>query len=532
MESSWSRRLAGLERWCAAHERALATGALVALLGLALATRWVSRGQIEDLFPRPDAVEFAASARSLLERGTYAFPVNGLAAPPTAPFGFPMLLAPAYLVAGHALPNAWYAVLVMALAEVALVFRLGRRVYGVAGGIVAAAVVVASPLDASLGRLVMSDVASAVAVLAAVSVALDSARPSRALLAGALAGAACWVRLIDAVLAPALLVAVVAAHGTRVERARRGALFLAGLAAAVGLLLLHHRQAFGSALTTGYAYWEPYVGTRFDLSHAVDQDRAIRYAGALGGMADDSLGFDLRLYSPVAALLAVAAGVGAILAPGESPARPAALLGGIALVTVATFSVYYWPVDLRYVHLAVPTVAVLAGGGASWVLRRTRGNATLGVAAAMGVWLVLEIVGVTRSMGAWTAAIPKLRPRWQWEVATVPAILGQLEPDARLVTDQVDPAYFGAMDWPGNTRRISYLMHPPWRGGDTTYVDSVGTSPDAWRRLLAAGRPVYLLASVEAVRGITAKAGVVLAPAGAPNLQLWRVSQSGDRGAP
>lgn len=529
MESSWSPRL---ERWWAAHERVLAAAALVLLLGLVVATRWVSRSQIEDLFPRPDAVEFAASARSLLERGTYAFPLNGLPAPPTAPFGFPLLVVPAYLVAGHALPSAWYAVLAMALAEVALVFRLGRRVYGTTGGIVAAAVVVASPLDASLGRLVMSDVASAVAVLAAVSLALESERPSRALLAGALAGVACWIRLIDAVLAPAFLVAVAAAQGTRVERARRAAFYLGGLVAAMIPLLLHNRHAFGSALTTGYAYWEPYVSGRFDLHHALDQDRAIRYAQALGGRADDSLGFDLRLYSPVAALLAVAAGAGAILTPGESPSRPAALLGGLALMTVATFSVYYWPVDLRYVHLVVPTIAVLAGGGASWILRRARGRARSAVAIALGAWVALELVGVVTSMDAWSAAIPKLRPRWQWEVPTVRGIFAQIEPDARVVTDQIDPAYFGAMDWPAGARRIAYLNRPPWRGGDTTYVVTIGTSAGAWRRLLAEESPLYLVGSADPLRGLAARGELTLAAAGPPGLQLWRVSRPEGQGSP
>src|SRR4029453_11554198 len=73
---------------------------LVLALVLGAAVRWTLPGRVEDLRPRPDALEYEEAARNLSEGAGYCPVFDGGCYPPRYPSGFSLLLTPAMWLSG------------------------------------------------------------------------------------------------------------------------------------------------------------------------------------------------------------------------------------------------------------------------------------------------------------------------------------------------------------------------------------------------------------------------------------------------
>ena len=131
---------------------------LVVALATGAAVRWTLPGDVEDLKPRPDALEYEEAARNLASGQGYSLVLDGGHYPPRYPPGFSLLLVPAmWLTGGEHGAGVWM-VLASALAGIACLWAIGLRVGGAASATAAALLLALAPLHVRWSRAVMSDV--------------------------------------------------------------------------------------------------------------------------------------------------------------------------------------------------------------------------------------------------------------------------------------------------------------------------------------------------------------------------------------
>jgi 4-amino-4-deoxy-L-arabinose transferase-like glycosyltransferase len=358
--------------------------ALGVALVLAALVRWTLPVEIEDLRPRPDALEYEEAARNLVTGEGYSLVLDGGRYPPRYPPGFSLLLAPAMWLTGGEFGAGVWVVLVCALGGVAAVWALGLMTGGPASATAAVFLLALAPLHVRWSRAVMSDVPAATAttllVLGGILCVRRDARSFAWLALGAAAGLAALLRPTCTLLATPLGIATLATR----EPGRRLLAFGTGLVVGLVPTALYGLLRFGSPLASGYGYWVP--AEFFGWSNAVN--------GPAGGGTTGNLAFYLRqlagastLYPWPVALLG-AAGL-ALALRGHGPAR---MLAWLTLATtallLAIYVPFFWQAD-RFLLLALPLVTVLAAlpvGTAAPRGLRLAGVGLVGI-AVVGAWL-------------------------------------------------------------------------------------------------------------------------------------------------
>jgi len=499
--------------------RWLCAAGLCALLALSAASRYTPPPAVVDMFPQPDAIEYAASARQLLEHGRFVLPLNGVALPPKVSFGFPLLIIPAYLIAGHAHANAIWAVLALQLVEVLLVFWLAARLCGRWAALAAAALVVASPLDASLSQLIMSDLAASVAIVASlVALAREELRVRDAAIAGLLAAAAFAIRIGALFYLPALIGLCAWVAGER-RRAATVA-FAAGWGLGVAPVAIYNWVALGSPFKTGYQIRSPLefasLGGTFALGHALERGKAASYLAGLAGLHGQSLGHDEQLYSPSVALLALGAAAIALRARDRG-ARFAGGAWALIVTTLALYLFYYWPSDLRMLHLAVPLTALLAAYALREAFRRLPQPWALVASCALLAPVAVTLVGVVRGRVERQETIAQRNPFGR-QHERMQAVLAHTEPDAWIVTNQIDVSFFGAE---AGGRSLMRSMGPAIPTG--VLVESFQRTPERLAERLAAGAHAYYLGPAPGGGGGDHFSLERVPTPEAPDAALWRV---------
>ncbi|MGC2302490.1 ArnT family glycosyltransferase [Candidatus Binatus sp.] len=273
---------------------------LALILGFALlliASTGFANGQ--ELWPIPDAVEYAAVAVNL-DRGLGpVLHFAGNSYPPRYTVGYPMMLAAAYPILGHR-PERLYAVTVLtALVAIAGLYLLTLWMFDRPSATLAALLLATSPHFLGLSTMVMSDVPALAVVIIAVLTFLY-ALEKESLLASALCGLLVGLGVTIRVSNGAILIGMIAA--ALIVRPRRFQLAQA-LTFAVGFLALPCLQAWlnlhylGSIFSNGYAFWLPAfynsaVFKTFKLSYLVAPADPIYRHGNFVAYALAMLGID------------------------------------------------------------------------------------------------------------------------------------------------------------------------------------------------------------------------------------------------
>lgn len=379
----------------------LVAAAYLSVAAAALLLRWRPAHYAAQMLPLPDALEYAVSALALLQRGAYALYVNGVAYPPEYPFGFPLLLTPAYAVFGPLAHNGAWASLAYGLALLATAMLVTRRLFGDGAALVAGIVLATSRQHILSSQEIMSDAASTLLILLAVYLLLraiyGAPRDRYAFGAGLLAGLAVCVRLGDIVAAIALALAVfIACAGRRASAVRALASFALGAAPGALALLAYNWFTFGDPLRSGYQHWNPFfsdTASVFSLRYlteasASDTVPTIRYYAAL------LLGLDSAYYLPPFAL-AIAGGLVAAVRRGSSEQRRALLI--LALLAAANLSIYsvYRYQYPRFAMTACTALTIVGAHGVVVLVRAVAGrqreqrlHSLARVAAAVAVTLI------------------------------------------------------------------------------------------------------------------------------------------------
>jgi 4-amino-4-deoxy-L-arabinose transferase-like glycosyltransferase len=469
---------------------------LVVALATGAAVRWTLPGDVEDLKPRPDALEYEEAARNLASGQGYSLVLDGGHYPPRYPPGFSLLLVPAmWLTGGEHGAGVWM-VLASALAGIACLWAIGLRVGGAASGTAAALLLALAPLHVRWSRAVMSDVpaTTVTTALALGGLAALGRGPGAWFALGLAAGLAALLRSTCTLLALPLAGMLVADPGARAGAGRRLAALTAGVGVGLLPLAAYDVVRFGSPLADGYHYW---VGVEFFAWPNV--------VGVPTGGTDPNLVFYARqlagggaLYSWPIAILAAAGCVLGVRRPG--PARALVVLAaGTALVLLAVYLPFFWQWD-RFLLPLVPLVLALAA-----IPLGTVSPGWLRVAAGGLIACALSLAVFTRG-----AFAPPDRPP-DLEVAGLRAIAARVEPNAVLIARSnvmlVARLYHDATErlWlpvdrcehRALIRERRLTPYAPASAAQNWVWDVIGSPLDpeaveaAVHALLASGRPVY-----------------------------------------
>jgi 4-amino-4-deoxy-L-arabinose transferase-like glycosyltransferase len=371
---------------------------LALILGLALlliASRGFASGQ--ELWPIPDAIEYAAMAVNL-DRGLGpVFHFGGNTYPGLHPIGYPLILAAAYPLLGRRPERLCMVTALMTLVAIAGLYILTLWAFDRPSAVLAALLLAASPHFLVLSTCVTSDVPS-LAVVALVVLAFLYAEEKESwaasALCGLLAGMAVIIRFTNGAILVGMLAAAILVRPRRLQFPRVMAFAIAFLAFP-GLQALANWHYLGSPLSSGYAFWLPdafrSVSAPFELrAFFVPTDPANRhgnfvsYALALLGL--DGLFGQLNLGTEFGTLdharyalypfpAAVFAGLGLFLALGRRriACRMRAVYLGLGfLASILLIYLFYFWTDPRFILPALFIVFAAAGFGLASANRRLK----------------------------------------------------------------------------------------------------------------------------------------------------------------
>src|SRR5262245_51383517 len=400
--------------------RSSAWAGLVLALLLAATVRWTPPTRVEDLRPRPDALEYEEAARNLSTGAGYCLVFDGGCYPPRYPPGFSVLLTPGVWLSGGLEGSGIWTVTACALVGVAALWAIGMTTGGPASAIAAALLLALSPLHVRWSRAVMPDVPmttiTTILVLGAILAVRRPAPPRAWLALGLGVGLSALLRTTGLVLVPALALAALAPRDGGRPCAMR--LLALGVGVLVGLLptIAYGIARFGAPLASGYDYWVP--DHFFAWSHVAGRP--------VGGGTEANLLFYARqlsgwgwLYPWTVAVLAIEG-----IALGCRRPGPARLLVASTLLIAASLLAVHLPFFWQWDRFLLPVLPLVLAVAALAVGR----PAPVGVRVAGAVLVALTLGLAYRTVGAFDPPDKPLR-----EVAALRTIAAQVERNAVLI---------------------------------------------------------------------------------------------------
>ena len=373
--------------WDAIGRRASAIAGLTAVLVIAAGAIWGTyvaggpdsycyinqaelfvQGRVRDPQPIVAAAPWPDRVNTAVPVGHVAAPHGDIATVPMCPPGYPFALAAARLAGGRA--AMFWVVPIFGGLGVWCTFLLGRRVAGPHAGAMAALVFAASPAFLYQVMQPMSDVPAAAVWTAALVAAFRPPSTGRALLTGALTGAALLIRPN---LAP-LGIVMAAPFLFRLDL-RRVVLFGLGALPCLAVILILQNAMYGSPFSSGYGS----LGLLFTADHIAPN--LARYPVWL--VTTHTPFFALGLAAPF------------VLADRTARARAWWLLA-FAVVTFACYVAYtvydaWW--FLRFLLPAIPPLVVLASAvTVTWVARLGPAIRTAAFVVATTALVAVQIV--------------------------------------------------------------------------------------------------------------------------------------------
>jgi len=417
----------------------------------------------QELWPMPDAVEYAAIAVNLDGGLGPVLHFGGNTYPSRYTIGYPLMLAAAYPLLGHRPERLCLVTALTALVAIAGLYLLTLWAFGRPSAVLAGLLLSTSPHFLGLSTCVMSDVPSlAVAVLAALAFLYAEGKESlvASALCGLLVGLAVTIRVTNGAILIGMLAATLLVRPRRLRLAQVMT-FAIGFIAFPGLQAWVNLHYLGSPLSTGYAFWwrEAYssVSTTFELRFLfVPWDLTYRHGNLLSyaiamlgldGLFDQlNLGLELQTllhsrYSLYPFPVPLFAGLGvwfAIRRKRNATAMRAVYLGLGFLVSLLVIYLPYFFLDPRFMLPALFIVFAAAAYGLVSANRRfEKGWARFAVIAldvVLAVAIVVETVSRLAAPPRQSKLVPEvlaMRPRLKNAVVVSDISLQWLELYAR-----------------------------------------------------------------------------------------------------
>lgn len=368
----------------------------------------------------PDEGQYAMSASNLFSKWSYSVTLNHRDYPALYPYGFPLILQPAFYLWGPFVGNVTYMNFVLNMGTVILTYMIGRMVGGLAVGCIAALFLLGNHLFLRSSHLIMSQGAVAcffvLATLLLLRVQDQRDAPLRlgilvgvGVVAGCLSSLhASWVCLDAAIIVALYLIY------RKSWRKLIGALLVVGgiTFVFIAVQLEYNQQTFGRFLHSGYEYWNEIPAPQFfsiervlsfDFGQLYDaitipsltrlrrffnSNNLTYYVSSLLGLHAHSV-----LYSPIATILI---GLGAYELLKNRHDGRGHLLVALTLVTsgslIIVFAPYYFQAT-RFLLPMLPLVGVMASVGLVSIYKRSCQRSAGKVAVMVGVVLGLLFFG-------------------------------------------------------------------------------------------------------------------------------------------
>jgi 4-amino-4-deoxy-L-arabinose transferase-like glycosyltransferase len=368
--------------------------------------------------PWPDGLEYAAAALNLTKGRGPVLHFAGYTYPSRYTAGYPLLLEFFSRLFSRQVPMLGITTLLMAMLSVGMLWLMGRMWVGRGAGLIAALLLVLSPVFITYSMLVMSDVPTLfVTILAAVALLNATEEPpSRSkvtrtrdwLMFGLLAGFSTIMRPTNAVILVGLAACVVIVP---LEKRDPASLLTSVLAVAIGFAVpvawqLHENAiTLGSPFASGYAWWVPEVygaaGRTFSAAYLFGPTMPRNPYGNVLVYVTTLLGLDgfighraspgYSLYPFSAAVFAIV-GLLAIVRSTEKPEARRLIWFGLGYLGALTalYCLYIFT-DVAFILPAAFILFIAAGAGAAianrWVrdVLRNRNRSAAQLAAAVGV---------------------------------------------------------------------------------------------------------------------------------------------------
>ncbi len=488
------------------------------LIGIAIFSRIIDPRLLNELGPWPDTTEYVTSARNILEKGKFVVSINGIDLPSRYSFGFPLLIEPVYLLLGVKFTNAIFSVLALDLLQIGLVYWLGRRIYGKWAGLFSVSILVLSPIDTVASQQILSDLPSTTFVIISVLAltflkapedrqsGFNKVWPGRdwtvLVISGGFFGLSCWIRQINLLLLPVFFLYVFLVYKSKSWPVREllskafGAIFLLTVSFLLVELpiLLFNIRTFGGLTRTGYnlwvSYWYDDLSKTFSINYAFGANpKLVDYLRALIGEPGPFLAKKLAFYSPVICILAIIAVIFVlygflrgrrwvlfnkesdekvserkVLVKLESPFVTLAL--GIIFITYLTYSFYFYSVDLRFVHLCLPFVSILAGGGVKYVFglirkiftqRRFYPKVEKVIFGAVVIFIGWQL-GLLITQSVWWKTQVQAQDLYRASsFETMQLVEEKTEPDALIISDNFAAIFFSAYQQYDSERKYMHF---------------------------------------------------------------------------
>ncbi len=402
----------------------------------------------QELWPKPDAIEYAAIAVNL-DRGLGpVLHFAGNSYPPSYTIGYPLILAAAYPLLGHRPERLCLVTALTALVAIAGLYILTLWAFDRSSAILAGLLLATSPHFLGLSTCVMSDVpALAVVVLTVLAFLYAEEKESlvASALCGLLAGLAVTIRATNGAILAGMLAAVLLVRPRKLQFARVMA-FAIGLIAFPALQASLNLHYLGSIFSNGYAFWRPeYYSSVFKLfrltSLFVPPDSPYRQGNPHGNLVSyalEMLGLDgilgrLSVGTGIVTLVraryalypfpvAVFAALGVFLAirrKGNASTMLTLYLGFGFLASLLLIYLPFFYVDPRYILPALFIVFATAGYGLVSANRRLEwgwaGFAVIALDTVLAGAIVVETVSRVRAMpprqSKLVADVLAIRPR-------------------------------------------------------------------------------------------------------------------------
>ena len=382
----------------------------------------------------PDTVEYALAPLQSLETGRYEIVLEGRPLPSRYPPWFPMLvILPAYILLGHDPGNAILPVTLLAVTGIGFAWAIGKRLGGIAGAILAGLALLFLPSYASWGTQVMSDVPSAVLMLATCLLYLRLRTGPRSLAiylgAGLLIAVATLFRPVFAAMLFPFLLQIFRPREMVVRKAT--ALFLP-IAGAIGITLAYNAATFGSPLRNGYKFWAAipmdYPSLVFSFSYLKTNLWLI--AGTV---------FPLYVVICIAAWLIVRKREPAAFASSRAVSRDALIFLSLTTGPILLFHLFYFFPSDRF-HIPMFTGAAILTGGMLGLLFGPRATSFLKLVLPV---ILLLVIGAR-------VAVPESVPHRRLAADRIRAVT----PANALVISAIDPVYLERLAGHGSSRRI------------------------------------------------------------------------------
>ncbi len=407
---------------------------LALILGFALlliAGTGFSNGQ--ELWPMPDAVEYAATAVNL-DRGLGpVLHFAGNSYPARYTIGYPLMLAAAYPLLGHRPERFCWVTALTALVAIAGLYLLTLGAFDRPSAVVAGLMLATSPHFLGLSTCVLSDVpALAAAVLAALAFLYAEEKESivASVLCGLLAGLAVTIRATNAAILAGMLLAALNVAPRRLKLARVMA-YAIGFCVFPGLQAWVNLHYFGSILSSGYTFWLPELYGSFftsfqprflfepsfpEYGHGTLVSYGLAMLGLDGILGQLNLGLEVGTlgharYALYPFPVAVFAGLGvffAIRRKGNASTMRALYLGFGFLALLLYVYLLYFYVDPRFLLPGLFIVFAAAGYGLISANRRLAMGLAGFAVVALDVLLAVAILAETVSRLAATPPDSKL----------------------------------------------------------------------------------------------------------------------------